>query len=301
MKALQNIEEHFNLYMRNALFLVVDEFHMSSSSIGTMKIADKLKNQITEDTITIRAMRTNQVEIPNYTNFIFLTNRNDAIKIEDGDRRYNIPPRQECKIEEAYPKLLKELDLMTEELDAFAGYLQTFKIDERMVQTCIDNTAKNQMRHVSMSIMEEFAEALKRGDLLFFSDILEINISNAQNMNEVSTAQRIVKGWIALAKFTYMVIPMEHLRTVFHVQTEANPRLSQREFAKQMSKFGIVPGRKRMPGAGRETHPVTGVIVNWQQDELEIHRLIKVYFDATDERQLLQNPDIGYTNTSNYN
>lgn len=301
MRALQNIEEHFNLYMRNAIFLIVDEFHMASSSIGTMKIADKLKNQITEDTVTIRAMRTNQVEIPNYTNFIFLTNRNDAIKIEDGDRRYNIPPRQEHKVEEAHPQLLKELDLLTDELDLFAGYLQTFQVNERMVHTCIDNTAKNQMRHVSMTIIEEFAEALKRGDLLFFSDILDINIANAQNMNEVATAQRIVKGWIALAKHKFTVIPMEHLRTVFHIQTEQNPRMSQREFTKQMSKFGIGPTRKRMPGATRDSNPVTGVVVNWQQDELEVQRLIKSYFDATDERQLLQNADISYTNTSTYN
>lgn len=301
MRALQNIEEHFNLYMRNAIFLIVDEFHMASSSLGTMKIADKLKNQITEDTVTIRAMRTNQIEIPNYTNFIFLTNRNDAVKIENGDRRYNIPPRQERKLEEAHPELLKNLDALEAELDAFAGYLATFVVEERMVNTCIDNTAKDHMRHVSMSILEEFCEALKRGDLLFFSDILDINTANAANMNEVATAQRIVKGWIALAKHKYAVIPMEHLRTVFHVQTEANPRHSQREFAKQMSRNGIVPVRKRPPGVERDVNPVSGVVVNWQQDEIEVMRLIKTYFDATDERQLLQNADISYTNTVNSN
>ena len=60
MKALQNIEEH-QLYMRTALFLIVDEFHMSSVSQGTIKIADKLKNQITENTTTIRAMRSNRL------------------------------------------------------------------------------------------------------------------------------------------------------------------------------------------------------------------------------------------------
>ena len=301
MRALQSIEEHFNLYMRNAIFLIVDEFHMASSSIGTMKIADKLKNQITEDTVTIRAMRTNQIEIPNYTNFIFLTNRNDAIKIENGDRRYNIPPRQEQKLEEAHPEILRNLPEIEAELPAFAGFLATFQVDERMVHTCIDNHAKDQMRHVSMSIMEEFAEALRLGNLLFFSDILEINTANASNMNEVASAQRIVKAWIAAAKDKFSIIPMEHLRTVFHVQTEANPRLSQREFTKQMSRNGISATRKRPPGAGRDVNPVTGVMVNWVQDEIEVQRLIHTYFDATDERQLLQNTDISYTNKINYN
>lgn len=301
MRALQSIEEHFNLYMRNALFLVVDEFHMASSSLGTMKIADKLKNQITEDTVTIRAMRTNQVEMPNYTNFIFLTNRNDAIKIENGDRRYNIPPRQEQKLEHVHPMILSELDKLEDELADFGGFLYTFQVDERMVHTCIDNTAKTQMRQVSMTIMEEFAEALNKGDLTFFTDILDINTANTMNMNEVATAQRLVKSWIALAKDKFCIIPMEHLRTVFHVQTEQNPRLSQREFAKQISRFGIAPVRKRTANAGRDSSPVRGVVVNWQQDELEVQRLVNQYFDATDQRLLLQDTDISYTNKTNYN
>ena len=83
MRALQNIEEQLT-YTRQ-VFLVVDEFHMASANSGTMKIADKLKNAITENTMTIRAMRSNQVDTPNYTNFIFLTNRMDAVKIEEGD------------------------------------------------------------------------------------------------------------------------------------------------------------------------------------------------------------------------
>lgn len=301
MRALQNIEEQFNLYMRNSLFLIVDEFHMASSSIGAMKIADKLKNQITEDTLTIRAMRTNQIEVPNYTNFIFLTNRNDAIKIEAGDRRYNIPPRQETRLEDAHPQLLKELDKLELELDAFAGYLATFQVNERLVHTCIDNASKDQMRQVSMSVLEEFSQAIKDGDLTFFTDILDINTANALNMNEVATAQRIVKNWIASSKDPFTVIPMEHLRTVFHVQTEQNPRLSQREFMKRMTRNGIEIDRRRIPNAGRDAPAARGVVVNWQQSEFEVQRLINQYFDATDQRQLLQNANISYTNNNNLN
>lgn len=301
MRALQSIEEHFNLYMRTSLFLIVDEFHMASSSLGAMKIADKLKNQITEETITIRAMRTNQIEVLNYTNFIFLTNRNDAVKIENGDRRYNIPPRQERKLEEAHPMLLQELDRIDDELPRMAGYLATFKVNERMVHTCIDNGAKTTMRTVSMTIVEEFAEALKHGNLLFFSDILDINTANAMNMNEVATAQRLVKTWIAASKEKYSMIPMEHLRTVFHVQTEANPRLSQREFSKQMSRNGITPTRKRAPGASRDSNLISGVSVSWAIDDFDRQRLINAHFDSVDQRQLLQINDVGYTSGVNSN
>ena len=71
MRSLENIEEQFNLYMRTALFLVVDEFRMGDSG-NTGKMADKLKHQVTEPTLTIRAMRTNQIELPSFCNFIFL-------------------------------------------------------------------------------------------------------------------------------------------------------------------------------------------------------------------------------------
>ena len=46
MRTLRNIEENFNLYMRQALFLIVDEFHMGSASTGVKRVADQLKSDI---------------------------------------------------------------------------------------------------------------------------------------------------------------------------------------------------------------------------------------------------------------
>ena len=135
---------------------------MSSASQGTIKIADKLKNQITENTTTIRAMRSNQTEVRNFTNFIFLTNRPDAVKIEDGDRRYNIAPRQEVKLEDAHPEVIEQIDDIYKELHDFAGILKTYEVNTRLVRTCVNNDAKTEMRHVSMSVFEEFCQALKR-------------------------------------------------------------------------------------------------------------------------------------------
>jgi hypothetical protein len=148
--------------------------------------------------------------------------------------------------------------------------------------------------------MEEFSEAIKRGNLLFFSDILDINTANVQNMNEVATAQRFVKSWIANAKEKYDIIPMEHLRTVYHVQTESSNRLSQREFTKQMSRNGIETSRKRAPNASRDSNLISGVTVTWNIDDLERQRLINIYFDGTDQR-LLQNTNISYTDKVNSN
>ena len=284
MKALQNIEEQFNLYMRTALFLIVDEFHMSSASQGTIKIADKLKNQITENTTTIRAMRSNQTEVKNFTNFIFLTNRLDAVKIEDGDRRYNIAPRQETKLEVAHPEVIEHIDELHKELHDFAGILKTYEVNTRLVRTCVNNDAKTEMRHVSMSVFEDFCRALKEGELEFFTDVLQIETTNVMGSGDVLPAQRFVKSWLAKSNEDYFMIKDEHLRVVFHALTEQTPRMNSKEFSKRLDRNGLTKTRKRHSGADRDANPIRGIEVNWKISDESRDELIDTYFNTKDKQ-----------------
>lgn len=284
MRALQNIEEQFNLYMRQALFLVVDEFHMASANAGTMKIADKLKNAITENTMTIRAMRSNQVEMPNYTNFIFLTNRMDAIKIEEGDRRYNIAPRQEQKLEHVYPEVIDGIDNISLELHKFAALLRSYKVNKQLVRTPIANNAKAQMAQVTMSVMEEFFAAVRHGNLGVFLDILDISLTNVMQGQEITTAQRFVKQWVAESQWPHSVIPMEHLRVVYGVLTD--DRLSQREFQKKAARCGVTKERKRVYNTVRNSTPLTGVVTSWKLSSEQLEEVTDKYFDDKDRKLL---------------
>ena len=283
MRSLENIEEQFNLYMRTALFLAVDEFRMGDSgNIG--KMADKLKHQITEPNLTIRAMRTNQIELPSFCNFIFLTNRADAVKIEEGDRRYNVGPRQERKLEEVYPELLSNITELQTELYVFAGALKSFQVNERMAHTVLENTAKDEMRQVSMSVLEEFATAIKTGDLPFFTDILDIPLTNAFDAGGISTAQRYVKNWIATAN-EELVIPMAHLKLVYDILTDSKNKMSVRDFTKAMTRLNIKPSRKRI-GTDRTASAPRGVVITWIITEDIKDNLIKDYFDSNDQSLL---------------
>ncbi|WP_291812739.1 primase-helicase family protein [Limnobacter sp.] len=288
MKSLENIEEQFNLYMRSALFLVVDEFRMTDAHGGSLRMADKLKNQITEPTMTIRAMRANQIELPSYTNFIFLTNRPDAVKIEPGDRRYNVSPRQETKLEIALPEVIEGIDDLENELHTFAGALQAFNVDKRMARTCMNNAAKDEMRTVTMSVFEEFCEALQRGNLQYFLDVLDISLDDTFNSSRIVSAQRFVKAWIADAdKHGMSVIPVEHLRTVYHTQTEQHPAIANREFHKRLDRFGLRTQQKRQPGADRGAAPIRGIIVEWTTDNEQLTDVIEQHFDDQDKRLIL--------------
>jgi len=261
------------------LFLVVDEFRMGDSgNIGRM--ADKLKHQITEPTLTVRAMRTNQVELPSYCNFIFLTNRADAVKIEDGDRRYNVAPRQERKLDKTMPELLTKLDTLEKELYTFSGLLKNFKVDERMAHTALDNDAKKNMKLVSMSVLEEFANAIKLNNLEYFIEILDIPLTNTFDAGGISTAQRYLKNWVASVG-QEMVIPMQHFKLVYDVLTDNRKTLSVRDFTKAMSRLNIQTTRKRM-GEGENRSAPRGVFLTWVLSEELQESLALEHFDAKD-------------------
>ena len=284
MKTLQNIEEQYNLYMKKALFLVVDEFHMASANSTTLKIADKLKSAITEPTINIRAMRANVEEVKSYTNYIFLTNRQDAVNIEEGDRRYNIAPRQEQKLEVACPEVVENINNLKHELEPFARILQKFKYNEKLVHTPIENTAKAHMAQVTMSVMQEFFVAVKQGNLQFFIDVLDINLTNVMQGQEITTAQRIVKQWIVESQYPHSVIPLEHLRTIYGVLTE--DRLSPREFAKRAERNGITKERKREHNAARHAGATYGVLTKWHLENTSLAEVTDKYFDERDAKLL---------------
>lgn len=286
MKSLQSIEEQFNSYMRQAIFMVVDEFHMASASAGASKMADKLKNQITEPTLTIRAMRSNQIEVQNYTNFIFLTNRYDAVALDTGDRRYNIAPRQETMLKDAHPDVLTNLKAIDEELYTFAGHLRAFKVNEMLVKTPIFNDAKDAMRKASISTNQEFFEAFKNGDLEYFEDVLQLDVHNIAHAGAIEAAKRFVKSWVAHADDEFVVIPLDHMKTVYNVMIASGMQQqhSPKQFSMLAGRYGLKSERKRPKNGGRDAKAARGVVVEWHNKEGARERLIEMYFDTADKK-----------------
>lgn len=279
MRALENIEEQFNLYLRTALFLAVDEFRMGDAgSIG--KMADKLKHQITEPNLTIRAMRSNQIELPSFCNFIFLTNRADAVKIEEGDRRYNVAPRQEKKLDVVHVDLVSNIDDIEKELYIFAGVLHKFQVDQRMAHTALENEAKIQMKNISMSVLEEFAAAIRQRNLEYFTEILDIPLTNTFDAGGISTAQRYLKHWLAEVG-TEIIIPMSQFKLVYDVLTDTRNKLSTRDFTKAMSRLNIKTARKRVSSDKNASIP-RGVVLTWKLDDNIRKSLIKEHFAERD-------------------
>ena len=97
------------------------------------------------------------------------------------------------------------------------------------MHTPVENDAKIMMKTNSMSVFEEFCDALHRGDVEYFAEVLDLQVTNIMNSGEIDSAQRFIKNWISHshAKST-SIVPVDHLKIVFNVYTDA--KISLHEF-----------------------------------------------------------------------
>ena len=75
------------------------------------------------------------------------------------------------------------------------------------------------------------------------------------------------------------------MRTIYHVQTEQTPRLSQREFVKKIERNGVKRIRKR-PVGNKNSNPIKGVEVIWNIDQEQYDQLVATYFTEKDGKLL---------------
>lgn len=192
---LGELDEKFNGYMENKLFVFVDEIdfdHMQNAG----KAFEKLKNHITEPTISLRAMRADSVGLTNYANFIFASNTFAPIPIPENDRRFNVAPRQENKLPVPKETLAIALDV---EMDQLAAYLHAYQVNVLKAQSPLMNAARATLIDTSKTSVEEFFDALKNGDLEYFTGSLNVSNELCLNLAE-DEVRKTVREWIAKTK-----------------------------------------------------------------------------------------------------
>lgn len=164
VKKGSELEEKYNGWMEDALFGFIDEIHVPNSTRSEI-IMSELRNAITEPTITVRNMREMAYEISNYINLIMSSNKPDPVKINEGDRRFNIGIFQTQKI-----KLNKHDVHVTipNELEAFTHYIMTRRIqslDIDAANTVMHTDTRQHVIDTSRTSLDELGDQLKKGDL----------------------------------------------------------------------------------------------------------------------------------------
>jgi hypothetical protein len=244
---MSTLEDGFNGWLEEALIVMVDEFQFSTAK-NRQAVLNTLKNYITEPTAWVRAMRTNGLSIPNFSNWILCGNERDMMRPGDEDRRYNIAPRQDTKLLNRYPELVGNLDVLNDEAPAFAAMLMTFKYRETAVREAIDNDAKNNMRASARTVVEDFIQALRVGDLDFFLDIMHRSDTMDVDPN-LPAAKNVVRGIVRnLEPGKGYLLTVSNTLSLFKVLV-GDSKMAPTAFGKLLGRAGMHSERVRVNGA----------------------------------------------------
>ena len=251
----RNLKAEFNGWMERAVFVNLDEFDITDAGNEATSVMQALKMWITDGRLPIRAMHKESRMTDNFSNFILTTNAKSALPVDEGDRRISFGVRQNKRLE-ITPE---EIDSIKSELDGFAGYLKTFAVDKQMAHTCLENATKDQAKRLSLTSIEEFAEAVRDGDLQFFIDAKDERSSDFALDGEY---RNILEGFIACAKDEKeSTVSLHELLVAFKVICKEDRNMKSNKFGKIMEHKNLPSQRIRTP-AGR----VRGWRVNWTAD-----------------------------------
>jgi hypothetical protein len=262
---MQNFEEIYNSGLEKCLILFLDEFKANASKNVDI-IMNKLKAYITEDIISCRGMRENEVQIPNWLNVIIASNHPDPIQIPEHDRRFNVAPAQE--------KALKitqgEIDAIENELPMFASFLWNFDVNTAHVRAPMLNAARELMIRASRTTIDEFFTMLQRGDFSWFLNFLRESMP-LQDTVVYQQYEATIITWcreLLGSKDMTLRATRDELRSVFHyvIGTATTP-----------AKFTRICNMHRMPlsNVWNGSRSAQGLALLMKFDEKEVRSVLE--------------------------
>lgn len=223
---MDRIDDQFNSYLERNIILFIDEANVQSNND---KAINRLKNLITEDHLNIRRMRTNPINLPNYTNVILASNHDEIIPLSITDRRFNVAPRQETPLMLEYEDIVR----IGEELSDFASHLKGRQVDEKTIKRILDNDARMNLIELSKTSIDHLFQAIHKGDLEYFIQFLK---SGSSAEEDYIKYQIVIDEWIANAGEKSHVT-REQLRTCYQYIQSA--RIGPAKFSRLCAKYHL--------------------------------------------------------------
>jgi hypothetical protein len=175
-RRMDELDDKFNDYLEECLFFFVDEVELPEMKNSNV-IEAKIKNLITEETISLRGMHRASRTVPNHVNWILSSNMSDPLTITNSDRRFNVADYQpqKLKITEA------EIAQIEKELQSFCDYLRVFKANRDKAREVILTAQRERLIHISTTTIDLAAQAVLTGNLQYFFD--ELPTGNVKYIN----------------------------------------------------------------------------------------------------------------------
>lgn len=161
------VKTDFNAYLERALIVAINEADMNAVDNNADLMA-KLLHWITDSPIAIHAKGRDPVQRPNFSNFIFYSNKRTPIAVSESNRRFNIANRQEQRL--IYTPNEYLVLSRGEELDVFADVLQRWAVDEAALLRLVETDTAKLVHEQTTPINALVAEAIRQGDIGFFLD-----------------------------------------------------------------------------------------------------------------------------------
>jgi hypothetical protein len=152
-----DLRDRFNGWAQNKRLICVDE--VDNNDFGEKGlISAKLRNAITEPSVTIRHMGVAAMECPNHACYIFTSNRPQPVFISETDRRYNVGNFQVKKLPEHDVKKIER------ELTSFAQFLLAHKVDITQANSIVNTTARDEMKKLGRNAAMEVCGYVTEGN-----------------------------------------------------------------------------------------------------------------------------------------
>ena len=256
--------ENFNKFLETAQILFVDEADMDQAD--HKKIEPKLKNWITEETVSVRAMRQDARQVHSYMGVLLASNQHNPTHIALNDRRFNVPPRQETRYspsDDEYealfaPKGLQRLS------DAFT----TYAVDSSKAKVAMESAQKIAVQETTAALPEEIIDHLERGNLEYFIDHAPepsgLPVYNEDHEQYITVFRRV---FVALSEQPPNTpvsagLSREDLRVIFKYL--AGWKQESAKFNKALSRFGMSLSSSRIHRDGRT---LQGKYFTWMMNE----------------------------------
>lgn len=251
MRTNHIFNDGFDSWRAKALIIALDEFELPANNSSDAALA-KLRNWITEERTAVRAMRKVAEDTPLYDNYLMFSNRHNILRIPEGDRRFNIFPRQErrlntiCDTKALY-------DALDDELDLFANVLHFWQVDENRAMTAHMNHAKLTARAAGFTTTDEFALALKHGDIEFFAQVFDVTPHmNALAENQMARAA-VTRAILHLNETVF--ITTAEMTAIYNALNDG--RMNAMHFGKMISRHGIEAIRANVDSRRQRGYSVT--------------------------------------------
>lgn len=272
-KKMSDLEDTFNGWREQSLLVVFDEFRMADAKDGS-KTYDRLKNMISEPFGTVRAVFSNQRNVPLHDNFLFFSNSQDAMKLAATDRRFCVATPQHVPLN-VVCDTRKLLNGVKNEMDDFGEYIKAFAYCPDTARMIIDTPAKATMRRASQTWIDDFVQAMREGNFEWFVDHVAETVPS-----DPGAAFLHQRASLALARvasdahtsglYTTLIGVSELLHTYQYLSNDT--RMTMIAFSKMLSRHGIESTRMRVDGQRMRC-----VYIDWEFGDTDLSEFVHAH------------------------